>query len=94
MPQFEIRCPMCKGTLWIDQSTGRVIDHKTAEQQKISFDKFMKAQKERSGKWESRMDKAKDETARRRAEIEEKFRQARENPDAVEGDYESPFKWD
>ncbi len=94
MPQLEIKCPMCKGTLWIDQSTGKVIDHKTAEQQKVSFDSFMKQQESRNSRWEDKISKAKSDTARRRAEIEEKFKKARENPDAVEGEYESPFKWD
>jgi Zn-finger nucleic acid-binding protein len=94
MAMLEIKCPMCKGTLWIDQSNGKVVDHSSAEHAKADFDSFMKAQQDKSSRWDDRLHKAKDETAKRKAEIDERFRKARENPDSVQGDYESPFKWD
>jgi hypothetical protein len=94
MSLFEVKCPLCKGTLWIDQSTGRVVDHASADHQKSDFEDFMKKQKGKSSGWEDKFKKAKDDEARRKAEIEEKFRNAKENPDAIEGEYESPFKWD
>ncbi len=94
MAILEIKCPMCKGTMWLDQSTGKVVDHKSADQVKASFDSFMKAQQEKNSRWEDKLHRAKDETAKRKAELEERFRKAREDPDSIEGDYESPFKWD
>jgi hypothetical protein len=94
MSLFEVKCPLCKGTLWIDQSTGKVVDHKSGDKQKGDFDDFMKKQKEKSSVWEDKFKKAANETAKRKAEIEEKFKVAKEKPEEIEGDYESPFKWD
>ena len=91
---FEVKCPMCKGTLWIDQSSGKVIDHKSADQQKVSLEEFMKSREDRGGFWDKKIGKAKDDIAKRKAEIDEKFKKAREDPDSVEGDYQSPFQWD
>jgi hypothetical protein len=94
MGLIEIKCPMCKGAIWLEQSTGKVVDHKSADQQKVSFDGFMKEQQERKGKWDDKLHKAKDDTVKRRAEIEERFKQARDDPDSLQGEVESPFKWD
>lgn len=94
MAILEIACPMCKGSIWIDQSTGKVVDHKSADQKKVDFGEFMKSQEERGSKWDQKMEAAKDDEQKRRAEMEERFRKARENPDEIEGEYESPFKWD
>lgn len=94
MSVIEIKCPMCKGSIWIEQSTGTVVDHKSADQQKTDFDSFMKAQEGRKGKWDDKLTRAREDTVKRKAELEERFRQARENPDQVQGEYESPFKWD
>jgi uncharacterized protein YbaR (Trm112 family) len=94
MALLEIKCPLCKGSLWVDQSTGRVVDHKSADQQKMSLDGFLKAQQEKAGKWDEKMARSKDEDAKRKSELEERFKKARENPDEIQGEYESPFKWD
>lgn len=94
MAIMEIHCPLCKGTLWIEQSSGKVVDHKSADQKKIDLDTFLKAQKTRSSQWDEKMQKARDETARRKAVLEEEFRKARENPEELKGEVESPFKWD
>jgi uncharacterized protein YbaR (Trm112 family) len=94
MSLFEVKCPLCKGTLWVDQSTGKVVDHKSADHQKTDFDDFMKKQKEKSSQWEGKIKKAAEENAKRKAEIEEKFKVAKEKPEEIQGDYESPFKWD
>jgi hypothetical protein len=94
MAILEVKCPMCKGSLWIEQSTGRVVDHKTAEQQKVSLDLFLQEQKSKSSKWDDKIVKAKDDVAKRKAEIEERFKSAKEKPEDLPDDYESPFKWD
>jgi len=94
MAILEIKCPACKASIWVDQSTGKVVDHKSADQQKVSLDSFLKAQQEKSGKWDQKMVKAKDDVARRKQELEERFKQAREHPEDLKGDVESPFKWD
>jgi uncharacterized protein YhaN len=94
MSLLEIKCPLCKASIWVDQSTGRVVDHKSADQQKVSLDSFLKEQQEKSGKWDQKMVKAKDDVARRKQELEERFKRAREHPEELPGDVESPFKWD
>lgn len=94
MSILEIKCPMCKGSIWIEQSTGAVVDHKSGDQQKVSLDSFLKDQKGRAGKWDEKLNRAKDDTARRRTEIEERFRHAKEHPEELKGDVDSPFKWD
>jgi hypothetical protein len=78
----------------VDQSTGKVVDHQSADHQKTDFDGFMKKQKEKSSQWEDKIKKAAEDTAKRKAEIEEKFKVAKEKPEEIQGDYESPFKWD
>lgn len=94
MSILEIRCPLCKGTLWIDQSTGKVVDHKSADQKKTDFDSFMKHQSEKSGIWDKKIKQARDDVAKRKQEWEDRFKKAKENPDELPGDVESPFKWD
>jgi len=94
MSLIEIKCPMCKGTLWIDQSTFNVVDHQSGDHQKSDFGDFVKHEKEKSSQWEDKFKKAQEEKAKRKAEIEAKFKTAKEKPDEIEGEYESPFKWD
>jgi hypothetical protein len=71
-----------------------VVDHKSADHQKTDFNDFVKQQKEKSSLWEGKIKKAAEDTAKRKAEIEEKFKVAKEKPEEIQGDYESPFKWD
>ena len=94
MSLFEVKCPLCKGTLWIDPATGKVVDHKSADKQKADFDGFLKAQKNRNPQWDDKFKKIQEEKAKRKAEIEEKFKQAKEHPDDLQGNVESPFQWD
>jgi len=94
MSFLEVKCPMCKGTLWIDRSTGKVVDHKSADKKKVDLDSFLEEQKNRSSKWEHKLKSAESVEAKRKAEIEAKFKKAKENPDEIEGDYQSPFQWD
>lgn len=94
MSLLEIKCPLCKGVLWVDQSTGKVVDHKSADKQKTDFNEFLKAQKNPNPGWEDKFKKIQEDKARRKAEIEQKFKMAKENPDELEGDVDSPFKWD
>jgi Zn-finger nucleic acid-binding protein len=94
MSLFEIKCPLCKGVLWIDQSTGKVVDHKSADKQKADFDEFLKSRKNNNPAWDDKFKKAQEDKARRKEEIEQKFKMAKENPDELEGEVDSPFKWD
>ena len=48
MSLFEIKCPMCKGTLWIDPATLKVVDHKSADHPKASLDNFYRHKKRES----------------------------------------------
>jgi len=95
MSLFEIKCPMCKGTLWIDPATGKVVDHKSTDQQKVEFDAFLKAQKNRDPAWDEKFKKARDEEAKRKAELDQKFKQAaKEGPVGPDDKPMSPFEWD
>ncbi len=95
MSLFELKCPMCKGTLWIDPSSGRLVDHKSADHKKIDLQDFMKSQKSRGSELENKFLKAKEEQAKRMEEMEKDFKKAKENPDEIEGgEYQSPFDWD
>jgi len=100
MSLFETKCPMCKGTLWIDPSTMKIVDHKTVDQQqqkKADFAQFLKSSKEDRG-WDEKMKKAKEEEAVRKAQIEEQFKAAKDNKDYGKDDSDtklrSPFDWD
>ena len=94
MSLFEIKCPLCKGTLWVDPSTGKVVDHKSGDKQKADFSEFLKAQKNYNPAWDEKFNKIKEEKAKRKAEIEEKFKKAKDLPGEASGEYDSPFKWD
>ena len=94
MSLFEIKCPMCKGTLWINLSTGKVVDHKSADHKKIDLNDFLKSQKNRGSDLEEKFNKAKEEKEKRKKEMEEKFKRSKEHPEEFQGDYQSPFQWD
>jgi hypothetical protein len=94
MSLFEIKCPLCRGTIWVDPSTGKVVDHKAVDKPKADFDGFLKAQKNHNPQWDDKFKKIQEEKAKRKAEIEEKFKQAKENPDELQGNVDSPFQWD
>lgn len=97
MSLFEVKCPMCKGTLWIDPSTGKVVDHKAAEQKKIGLSEFLKSQQNRSAELEEKFQKAQKEKEKRKVELEEYFKRAKEQTDDSDRDkdeFRSPFDWD
>lgn len=95
MSLFEIKCPLCKGTLWIDPANGKVVDHKSADHQKANFDDFLKS-RQKGTAWDEKMKKAKDDEAKRRAEIEAKFKNVKgEQPDTLESTpFSTPLDWD
>lgn len=95
MSLFEIKCPMCKGKLWIDLTSGKVVDHRSADHEKADFEQFLKSSKQNKA-WDAKMKKAMEEEARRKAEIEQKFKQAKDNidNDTSSPDLKSPFDWD
>ena len=92
---FEIKCPLCKGTLWIDPASGKVVDHQSADHQKGDFEEFMKSRKKGTA-WDDRFQKAKEEEIKRKAEIERKFLKAKETTEdgTEEKPMQSPFDWD
>ncbi|MBD3419453.1 MAG: hypothetical protein GF398_04975 [Chitinivibrionales bacterium] len=90
----EYKCPMCSGRIFIDLSTGKIMDHKTAEQKKVGLEDFIKNQQNRSTELEEKAKRAREEAEKRKATIEEKFKKAKANPDELEDKYENPFKWD
>jgi Zn-finger nucleic acid-binding protein len=96
MALFEIKCPQCKGTLWIDPSSGKVVDHQSADHQKGNFEDFLKS-RQKGPAWDDRLKKAKDDEAKRKAEIEQKFKQAAKEPQEInpeDAPMKSPFDWD
>ncbi|MBN2038278.1 MAG: hypothetical protein JW768_16175 [Chitinispirillaceae bacterium] len=96
MALFEIKCPLCKGKLWIDPASGKVVDHQSADHQKGDFEEFMKS-RQKGTAWDDRMKKAKEEEAKRKAEIAEKFKKAASEPIEINPDekpMKSPFDWD
>jgi len=96
MALFEVKCPMCKGTLFIDPSTQKIVDHHTADHQKGDFDQFLK-NRNKGPAWDDRFQKAKEEEKKRKEAIEQKFKQAAKEPtDINEGEspMKSPFDWD
>ena len=94
MNLLKVKCPGCKGLLWIDPSDGRIVDHKPADAKKIDLNDFMKSQKTRSSELEEQFKKAKEEKEKRKKQMEKDFLKAKENPDELEGEYQSPFQWD
>ncbi|KMQ51149.1 hypothetical protein CHISP_1855 [Chitinispirillum alkaliphilum] len=77
MSIFETKCPMCKGTLWIDPATCKVVEHKSPDQPKADFNEFLKSRKQ-GVSWDDKFQKAKEEEKRRKEEIEQKFKKAKE----------------
>lgn len=94
MAMFEIKCPMCKGTIWIDPSSGDVVDHKPADSGKMDFGDFMKKREGQGAALEEKFRKAKEEKEKRRKRMEQDFKKAGEHPEELKGEFDSPFKWD
>jgi hypothetical protein len=94
MSLFEVKCPLCKGKLWIDPASGKVVDHKSVDQQKANFDDFLKS-RQKSPAWDDKMKKAKEEEAKRKAEIEMKFKVAKETTELSDDEqFHTPLDWD
>lgn len=91
---FEIKCPMCKGMLWVDPSSGKVVDHKSSDHKKADLGDFLKTQKSRGSELENMFHKAKEDREKRKEQLEQEFRKAREHPEDLKEDYQSPFGWD
>jgi gas vesicle protein len=94
MSMFEIKCPMCKGTLWVNPSTGEVVDHKSADHHKADLGEFLKTQKDRGSVLEDKFKKAKDEQQKRKQELDSRFKDAAKRAEDFKGDVSSPFDWE
>ncbi|MBD3391148.1 MAG: hypothetical protein GF418_03740 [Chitinivibrionales bacterium] len=94
MALFEVRCPMCKGMLWIDPSSGKVVDHKAGGHQKADFNEFLKTHKDRGNVLEDKFRKAKIERDKMKEELDKKFKDARKVAEEFEGEVDNPFGWD
>jgi len=96
MSLFEVKCPLCKGTLWIDPASGKVVDHQSADHKKGDFGEFMK-NRQKGVAWDDRLKRAKEDEAKRKAEIEQKFMKVKEDKDAgppYDSVMKSPLDWD
>jgi hypothetical protein len=94
MSLFEIKCPLCKGTLWIDPATGKVVDHKAIDQKKANFDDFLKS-RQKGTAWDDKMKKAKEDEVKRKAEIEQQFKSAKDSKEVIpDGPFHTPLDWD
>lgn len=95
MDLLEIKCPICKGILKVDIASGEVVEHINYEPPKASFEDFLNSRK-KGVAWDDKLKKAKEEQARRKAEIEMKFKQAKENPETpdLSEPLRTPLDWD
>ncbi|MFP4416786.1 MAG: hypothetical protein ACOC41_04940 [Chitinivibrionales bacterium] len=93
MSLFEIKCPMCKGTLWVNPTNGEVVDHQSPDHKKADLNEFLHAQKSRGSELEDKFKKAKLEEEKRRQEMEQKFKNAKNLKDD-NSRVENPFDWD
>lgn len=95
MSLHEVKCPMCKGTLWIDLASGKIVDHKSSEHAKANFEDFLKSRGKETA-WDEKMRRAKEDEKKRKEEIELKFKGVKDEP--VERSEDNPFKnpldWD
>jgi hypothetical protein len=94
MSLLEIKCPHCKSSIWIDPSSGAIVEHKVPDQKKVDLTDFLKSQKNRSTDLEDKFKKAKEEQTKRKEELEKEFLRAKEHPEDFQGEVDSPFKWD
>ena len=62
-------------------STGKVVDHQLADHQKGDFNEFLK-NRQKGVAWDDRFQKAREEEKKRKADIEQKFKKAKDAPDA------------
>ncbi|MDG5815589.1 hypothetical protein QA601_10890 [Chitinispirillales bacterium ANBcel5] len=95
MSIFEVKCPMCKGTLWIDPVTSKVVEHRSAEEKKMGFEEFLNSRK-KGVCWDDKFKKAKEEERKRKEQIEQKFRSAKNDSSESSEDskFRSPLDWD
>ncbi len=92
---IKVKCPLCKGVLWIDPSTGRVIDSKKHDDKKMELNDFVKSTKDSGARLEKEFEKSKREAEERKNSLEQEFRNL--DKYKTKGDDErpeNPFDWD
>lgn len=94
MSLIEVKCPSCKSVLKIDVEKKIIVEHTAHTEEKADLSSFLESEKSRKSDLENLFNKGCEESKKRKASLEEEFKKAKENPDSIEGDYQSPFQWD
>jgi len=94
MALIDVTCPCCGEVLSVDTAAKTAQKNGPAKSAKVDLEGFLKGQKNRVDDLEALFKKSSEESRKRQVELEQGFRKAAENPDSVEGEYQSPFQWD
>ncbi len=80
---LKSECPCCGSALYIDRETGKVMRHEKKKREIESMENFLTKEKNKKEWLDARFDKAKDSEKNRMAELEKKFKFARDNKDSL-----------
>ena len=75
---FQVVCPCCQTTLWVDGETREVLQSERAKKKKSSLDDLVSREVRRSGEMSRKFDATFELQAEKKQKADEKFRQALE----------------
>jgi hypothetical protein len=78
---FEVHCPDCQSTLWIDTVTRKVIKSERSRKKRGSLDEMLLQEKKRKTEFSHKFEVTAELQKEKRKKAEEKFRAAFSQPD-------------
>jgi hypothetical protein len=83
---FEVQCPCCRSTLWVDNLTGMVLKSEKAKKEKGSLEEMLQKEKERKTEFSYKFEATAEMQKEKKKKAEEKFRAAFGQSDSDESD--------
>jgi hypothetical protein len=78
---FEVQCPDCRSTLWIDSVTQKVIKSEKAKRKRGSLEEMLLIEKKRKMEFSKKFEATAEMQKEKRKKAEEKFQAAFDNSD-------------
>ncbi len=85
---FELTCPCCRATLWVDRLTGEVLKSEKGPKKKTSLDELMVREQKRRSEFDRKFDATFELQKEKQSKADELFKQALEKAEKGEGEEE------
>lgn len=73
---FEVHCPVCQSSLWIDSATRKVIKSEKGKRKRGSLEEMLLQEKKRKTEFSQKFEATAEMQKEKRKKAEEKFRDA------------------